>query len=312
MAKYWCAWSRWCGPLGRADSRTQERGANAAPAHAGLGFVGRHRRSWAWNSAFQAGDEIYGVTNPNFCGAYTEYAIASAAMVARKPQGLSHVEAASVPVMAVTAWQMLFDYAQANPGQTILIHGAAGNVGAYAVQLAPEAVKASTLAGEPITARLMRAPGNSAPIGGLKVVTASGWFAARPSGTSRSTKSTRRVLGTRRAWTPLLPRPSTSWTMPCNPLAQAAGSAGGTAMSDNSQPTSLSPFPPGYRAAGVLLHVTSLPSPYGIGDAGRRHWRGSTASMRQARAGGRRCHWVLRGMATRRINPYRLSPATGS
>jgi NADPH:quinone reductase-like Zn-dependent oxidoreductase len=51
-------------------------------------------------SAFQAGDEIYGVTNPDFCGAYTEYAIASAAMVARKPQGLSHVEAASVPVVA--------------------------------------------------------------------------------------------------------------------------------------------------------------------------------------------------------------------
>jgi phosphoglucomutase len=50
-------------------------------------------------------------------------------------------------------------------------------------QLSPEAVKASTLAGEPITARLTRAPGNSAPIGGLKVVAASGWFAARPSGT---------------------------------------------------------------------------------------------------------------------------------
>ena len=90
-------------------------------------------------SAFQAGDEIYGVTNRNFCGAYTEYAIASAAMVARKLPGLSHVEAASVPVVAVTAWQMLFDYAQANPGQTVLIHGAAGNVGAYAVQLASQA-----------------------------------------------------------------------------------------------------------------------------------------------------------------------------
>ena len=50
-------------------------------------------------------------------------------------------------------------------------------------QLAPEAVKASTLAGEPITARLTRAPGNNAPIGGLKVMAASGWFAARPSGT---------------------------------------------------------------------------------------------------------------------------------
>jgi phosphoglucomutase len=50
-------------------------------------------------------------------------------------------------------------------------------------RLSPEAVKADTLAGEPIEARLTRAPGNDAPIGGLKVVTASGWFAARPSGT---------------------------------------------------------------------------------------------------------------------------------
>jgi phosphoglucomutase len=50
-------------------------------------------------------------------------------------------------------------------------------------QLSPEAVKASTLAGEPITARLTRAPGNNAPIGGLKVVATNGWFAARPSGT---------------------------------------------------------------------------------------------------------------------------------
>jgi phosphoglucomutase len=49
--------------------------------------------------------------------------------------------------------------------------------------LSAEAVKASTLGGEPITAKLTRAPGNNAPIGGLKVVTASGWFAARPSGT---------------------------------------------------------------------------------------------------------------------------------
>jgi phosphoglucomutase len=50
-------------------------------------------------------------------------------------------------------------------------------------ELSPEAVKDSALAGEPIIAKLTRAPGNNAPIGGLKVVTASGWFAARPSGT---------------------------------------------------------------------------------------------------------------------------------
>lgn len=85
------------------------------------------------------GDEVYGVTNPEFVGAYAEYAVASAGMVARKPKPLSLNEAASVPVVAVTASQMLFDYAQAKPGQSVLIHGAAGNVGAYAVQLANQA-----------------------------------------------------------------------------------------------------------------------------------------------------------------------------
>jgi phosphoglucomutase len=50
-------------------------------------------------------------------------------------------------------------------------------------KLSPEVVRETDLAGEPITAKLIRAPGNDAPIGGLKVVAASGWFAARPSGT---------------------------------------------------------------------------------------------------------------------------------
>jgi NADPH:quinone reductase-like Zn-dependent oxidoreductase len=88
---------------------------------------------------FKAGDEVYGVTNSQFCGAYAEYALASAKMIAQKPKSLSFVEAASAPVVAVTAWQMLFDYAQAKAGQTVLIHGAGGNVGAYAVQLARNA-----------------------------------------------------------------------------------------------------------------------------------------------------------------------------
>ena len=50
-------------------------------------------------------------------------------------------------------------------------------------KLSPEAVTATELAGEPIVAKLTRAPGNNEPIGGLKVVAANGWFAARPSGT---------------------------------------------------------------------------------------------------------------------------------
>jgi NADPH:quinone reductase-like Zn-dependent oxidoreductase len=60
-------------------------------------------------------------------------------MVSRKPTSLTHIEAASVPVIAVTAWQALFDQAQLKAGRTVVIHGAAGNVGAYAVQLARRA-----------------------------------------------------------------------------------------------------------------------------------------------------------------------------
>jgi NADPH:quinone reductase-like Zn-dependent oxidoreductase len=60
-------------------------------------------------------------------------------MVAKKPTSLSYAEAASVPVVAVTAWQALFEHAQLTSGQTVVIQGAAGNVGAYAVQLARRA-----------------------------------------------------------------------------------------------------------------------------------------------------------------------------
>jgi NADPH:quinone reductase-like Zn-dependent oxidoreductase len=59
--------------------------------------------------------------------------------MAQKPKTLSFIQAASVPIVAVTAWQMLFDYARVTAGQTVLMHGAAGNVGGYAVQLASEA-----------------------------------------------------------------------------------------------------------------------------------------------------------------------------
>lgn len=63
-------------------------------------------------SRFEIGDEVYGVTNEQFTGAYAEYALASAGMVARKPKVLGFVEAASAPFVAVTPWQMFFDYAQ--------------------------------------------------------------------------------------------------------------------------------------------------------------------------------------------------------
>jgi NADPH:quinone reductase-like Zn-dependent oxidoreductase len=88
---------------------------------------------------FNVGDQVYGATNEQFTGAYAEYAAPLARMMAPKPKSLGFVDAASIPIAAVTAWQMLFDYARVTRGQTAVILGAAGNVGANAVQLASQA-----------------------------------------------------------------------------------------------------------------------------------------------------------------------------
>ena len=87
-------------------------------------------------TGFAPGEAVLGVTNARFTGGYADYAIATASMLAKKPVALSHIDAAAVPVVAVTAWQALFEQAGLSQGQTVLIHGAAGSVGAYAVQLA--------------------------------------------------------------------------------------------------------------------------------------------------------------------------------
>ena len=84
---------------------------------------------------FEIGQPIYGVTNKQFTGAYAESALATATMIASKPASLDDVHSAGVPVVAVTALQML-DIAKVTRGQRVLVLGAGGNVGAYAVQLA--------------------------------------------------------------------------------------------------------------------------------------------------------------------------------
>jgi NADPH:quinone reductase-like Zn-dependent oxidoreductase len=82
------------------------------------------------------GDEIFGVTNRRFTDGYAQYARAKVDMLAAKPSSMTFEEAASMPVIAVTAWQMLHEFASIKAGQRVLILGGAGNVGAYAVQLA--------------------------------------------------------------------------------------------------------------------------------------------------------------------------------
>jgi len=89
--------------------------------------------------ALALGDAVYGATNDQFVGGYAEYALVEAGKIAPKPAALDCVTAAGLPVVAVTAWQMLFDYARIEPGQAILVRGAAGSVGACATQMAKEA-----------------------------------------------------------------------------------------------------------------------------------------------------------------------------
>jgi NADPH:quinone reductase-like Zn-dependent oxidoreductase len=105
----------------------------------GTDIAGVLETSGSATSGLKPGDAIFGATNGSFTGGYAQYAVASLASIARKPASLSFVEAASVPVVAVTAWQMLFDQADVAEGQTVLVQGASGNVGAYAVQLARRA-----------------------------------------------------------------------------------------------------------------------------------------------------------------------------
>jgi NADPH:quinone reductase-like Zn-dependent oxidoreductase len=90
-------------------------------------------------SQFAVGDVVYGVSNANFTGGYAEYAVASENTLSLKPKSLDWLAAASAPIVSVTAWQMLFEYSKAQPGQSVLILGAAGSVGSYAVQLAAQA-----------------------------------------------------------------------------------------------------------------------------------------------------------------------------
>jgi NADPH:quinone reductase-like Zn-dependent oxidoreductase len=88
-------------------------------------------------ASFAVGDEVYGMVRfPEEGRAYAQYVAAPAGDLAVKPQSLTHVEAAAVPLVALTSWQALFDAAGLEPGQRVLIHAAAGGVGHVAVQLA--------------------------------------------------------------------------------------------------------------------------------------------------------------------------------
>jgi NADPH:quinone reductase-like Zn-dependent oxidoreductase len=87
-------------------------------------------------SQFKIGDDVYGLPDPTRGGANADYIVVRESELALKPKSLHHIRAAAVPLAALTAWQSLFDAAQLQPEQRVLIHGAAGGVGHFAVQLA--------------------------------------------------------------------------------------------------------------------------------------------------------------------------------
>ncbi len=126
----------------RVKNRLQRAQPDDWAWHAGLRSdpMTRRPKGEAALSRVRAPKRTKAGTNPTGLHApYADYAIASAPIIARKPSSAADVDAASVPVIAVTAWQALFEHTALVRGQSVLIHGAAGSVGAFAVQFAHQA-----------------------------------------------------------------------------------------------------------------------------------------------------------------------------
>mgnify|MGYP003440022595 CR=1 FL=1 len=124
------------------DAKTRSgAGVSRAIAHTpiplGFDFSGVVVKSPYESHPFQPGTEVFGMASfPRTGGSYAEYVTVPTLSVARKPTTLSHVEAAAVPLAALTAWGLVVETAHAHEGQRILIHAGSGGVGHFAVQLA--------------------------------------------------------------------------------------------------------------------------------------------------------------------------------
>jgi NADPH:quinone reductase-like Zn-dependent oxidoreductase len=110
-----------------------ERRSRAIPGHE---FSGVIEAAGDDVTGFAAGQEVYGMNDWFADGATAEFCVTQPAHIAPKPVKLTYVEAASVPIGALTAWQGLFERARLQTGERVLVHGGAGAVGLFAVQLA--------------------------------------------------------------------------------------------------------------------------------------------------------------------------------
>jgi len=115
---------------------TPEGGMRPFPIILGHEFSGVVEAVGSDCTDVQVGDPIYGLSDWFIDGAQAEYCLTIPANIAPKPVTLEHTQASAVPISALTAWQALIDRAHLSIGQRVLIHGAAGGVGSFAVQLA--------------------------------------------------------------------------------------------------------------------------------------------------------------------------------
>jgi NADPH:quinone reductase-like Zn-dependent oxidoreductase len=106
------------------------------PLVPGYDIAGIVERAGAKTDKFKKGDAVYAYIDLKTGGGYAEYALVTAKEAAPKPKSLTYVEAAAVPIVALTAWQALVDTAKLSTGQTVLIHGGSGGVGSFAIQFA--------------------------------------------------------------------------------------------------------------------------------------------------------------------------------
>ena len=110
------------------------KGDRAFPIILGGDVAGIVEKTGANITKLKPGEAVYGY--PTFGGSWADYVTVKEWEVAAKPRSLNFVEAAAVPMGALTAWQALVDVAKLQPGQTVLIHGGSGGVGSFAIQIA--------------------------------------------------------------------------------------------------------------------------------------------------------------------------------
>jgi NADPH:quinone reductase-like Zn-dependent oxidoreductase len=113
-----------------------KNGSRAFPIILGGDVAGVVEKIGSNVTKFKAGDPVFAYVSLDNSGGYAQYALVKEGEAAPKPKSLTYVEAAAVPIVALTAWQALIDSAKLSAGQTVLIHGGSGGVGSFAIQIA--------------------------------------------------------------------------------------------------------------------------------------------------------------------------------